>query len=768
MLKKLLSGIFSSGARYWTVEEIRELIIVGELEKAQEAVKQLHLTTPRRDLTRDCILAEIAFRQLRDSEAEEGFRAVLKQAPGFADAHYGLSLLLLEQGDTDAAIEHAQFAKNVTTNDPRYLAQLGCCQVTAGNFPSAELPLTQALRLNDKDKSAWNNLGVVYLAKQEPGDAHHCFTKALKLDPTFGLALQNLLQLEAEMSAAGAVFTPVVATTISPTESVPDAEPAAWRASWDEVDALRKSDQSDLALARAEAICMEWPDMADPVCALDALYRKLGDLRSGMDALQAHLIRHPDDGQVLAALGAAHLGANENAEALRCLESAVEAGFENAKVLTDLAQCLANLEKHAESLEVRRKVFELEPNYLHQALLAASLTTACRYVEAIELFDDLIEKEPGKKSLFLVSYSVAKAFTGNFEVALKYLNEALSIQPRDANLHMQRAQINLLLGNFAEGWAGYAFRGLAYTRQYRVLPFVKWSGQDLAGKCIVVLAEQGLGDQVMFASCLPDLLALGPSRVVVEVIARVAPTIARSFPECEIIHTKQDKKMAWATTIGEVDYFIPLGDLPQKFRPSQDSFPGKAYLKADPDRVAYWRQKLEATGPRPWIGVSWRGGLQATRKVLRSMSPAELAPMTTAINATWISLQYGSVEEDLKIAAEANVALTHWNESIADLDEFAALIEALDCVVTVCNTTVHYAGALGKKVLVLAPQFPEWRYGLNTTHMPWYPDARVLRQPSHNDWPGVINEAILCLKDIFVLSETNLSPDITKNRETAL
>jgi tetratricopeptide (TPR) repeat protein len=127
MLKQLVRTLFSAGKRFWTVEEIREMILEGDLLRAQEAAGQLHATTPRRDLTRDCILAEIAFRQGRDADAEEGFRGVLKEAPGFADAHFGLSLLLLEQGDTEAAIEHAQFAKNVTPNDARYLAQLGCC-----------------------------------------------------------------------------------------------------------------------------------------------------------------------------------------------------------------------------------------------------------------------------------------------------------------------------------------------------------------------------------------------------------------------------------------------------------------------------------------------------------------------------------------------------------------------------------------------------------------------------------------------------------------
>lgn len=758
MLKKLLSALFSSGRRFWTVEEVRALIVTGELENARKAAEQLYEATPHRDLVRRCALAEIAFRQNKDDEAESGYREVLKEAPGFADAHYGLSLLLLEQGQAEAAVEHAQFSKNINPTDARYLAQLGLCQVMIGNFPSAEIPLGQAVRLNDKDKASWNNLGLVLLAKEEPGEAYACFSRALKLDPNFQFALQNMARLEDEMKMAGAGFVarPVPAAE-GMDKSLPEGGRAPWEELWAEVNSLKKAGSTDAAIARAEEICLVWPDIPGPVCELDALYRRSGDFRSGMDALRAYLVGHPQDGQALAALGSALMEANENFEATQYLNRARDAGYENAEVLSSLARALNNQEKHAEALEVRRLIFELDPDFMHQAQLASNLVTACQYEEAIELFEDLLEKDPKRKNLFLTSYAVAQAYTGHFDRALALLDEALRVQPHDANLHLQRAQINLLLGNFDQGWDDYSYRGLAYSRQYRVLPFTKWQGQDLAGKCIVILTEQGLGDQVMFASCLPDLLALGPRRVVLEAIGRVAPTLARSFPQLEVVYTRQDKGMEWAKSLGDVDYFVPLGDLPQHFRKSVGKFPGQPYLKADPERVVHWRRKLEATGPRPWIGVSWRGGLQATRRILRSMSPADLAPLRIDLDATWISLQYGSVEDDLKTAGEANFKLTHWPEGIADLDEFAALIEALDAVVTVCNTTVHYAGALGKKVLVLAPHVPEWRYGLSSSHMPWYADVTVLRQSQFNEWSAVVGDARERLVTIFGQSRQKLS-----------
>jgi tetratricopeptide (TPR) repeat protein len=763
MLKQLVRTLFSSEKRSWTVEEVRDLIFGGDLERAQQAAGQLHAVTPRRDLTRDCILAEIAFRQERDADAENGFRAVLKDAPGFADAHFGLSLLLLEQGETEAAIEHAQFAKNMNPTDARYLAQLGLCQITVGNFSNAESPLSLAVRLNEKDKASWNNLGLVLLAKSELAEAHACFSKALKLDPNFGLALQNLVRLESEIKTAGALFMERPRTLAHASNEPQSEELAPWEKLWVEVDALKKN-QPNLALARAESICFDWSEIPGPVCKLDELYRKLGDSQGGVDALHAYLVLHPKDGEALAALGSGLITLGEHARAEQYLEQARLEGFENARVLSELAQALNNQEKHIEAIEHRRMAVELDSGFKYKAQLAVSLVTACLYDQAIELIEELLKEDPERENLFLVYYAVAQAYVGRFDEALALLDKAINNQPHDATLHLQRAQINLLRGDFSLGWKDYAYRGLAYAKNYRVLPFTKWQGENLHNKCIVVLAEQGLGDQVMLASCLPDLFARGPDRVVLEVIARVAPTLARSFPECEIMPTRQDKEMEWAKSVGHVDYYVPLGDLPQYFRTDLKAFPGKPYLKPDLQRVKYWREKLAAAGPQPWIGVSWRGGLQATRQVLRSMSTCDLASLGGAIDATWISLQYGSVTDDLAIAELSNFPLIHWPQAIADLDEFAALIEALDCVVTVCNTTVHYAGALGKKVIVLAPHIPEWRYGLTNSHMPWYADVTVLRQARLNDWTSVVQDAGDRLSDITWPWVTNLSSARYKNQ----
>jgi hypothetical protein len=185
-----------------------------------------------------------------------------------------------------------------------------------------------------------------------------------------------------------------------------------------------------------------------------------------------------------------------------------------------------------------------------------------------------------------------------------------------------------------------------------------------------------------------------------------------------------------------------MGDLPRFFRRRREDFPmHEGYLHADAQRVAHWRQALEARDDsRPLrIGVSWRGGTESTRTSVRSLTVTDLAPLFGAVDAQWVCLQYGDVAADLSTASQAGLAMAYWPESIKDLDEFAALIQALDLVITVCNTTVHYAGALGKPVWVIAPKVPEWRYGLKNESMPWYPSSRLWRQTVAGEWHSVID-----------------------------
>lgn len=732
ILGRLFAGAGRAKRRSWTLDEIRALVAEGKFAEAELASASLSDTTPDFSVTWICLLAELAFRQNQDGRAEELFREALKQSPGFPDAHYGLSLVLLENGAIEAALQHVQFAKGGKPDDARYLAQLGLCHLHLRNFSIAEGPLRAAVQLSQHDKNAWNNLGIVARARGDLGEALAYFRKALAIDPSFHNATENVERLLAEVEASGGVWQ-----TVEQPAARPGSDDAPWRESWKKIMEDFRSGQVEKALRAAESVADHWADEVDAVLELASLYHLCGEGRSAIDTLEAYLVSHMQEGRAWGGLGASYLKLGELAQAERCLVKASKLGDESTQTVMNLAQALHHQDKYTAAAEVLERIPAGELSLSGRKQLAASLVMACKYEPASLLYEELIAGGLSELSAALGGLGMALANLGRFDEAVALLDRVIADYPSEPHLRSQRSHILLLRQEFRRGWEDYAYRGLSDTKNFRVLPFPKWNGEPLEGKAVIVLAEQGLGDQVMFASCLTDLLARRPRKIYVEVIDRVAKTLARSFPQCQIVPTRQNRDLNWARELQEVAYYVPLGDLPRFFRSELAAFPRAPYLTSDPERVEYWKAELEQAGPRPWVGVSWRGGTAATRTKLRTMKPSDLAPLLNGVTATWVSLQYGEVGQDLQEFTRAGALVSHWNDAIRDLDEFAALISALDAVVTVCNTTVHYAGALGCPVLVMAPEIPEWRYGLDTPTMPWYPQVEVIRQRQFGKWNDV-------------------------------
>lgn len=743
MLRRLLDKLVGR-RQYVTADDVRLLIRSNNLKEASSQISHLHPLTPQKDLLKECLLAEIAFRERRDDDAEAGFRRVLSEAPGFAEAHYGLSLVLVEAGQIESALEHAVFAKNLKPEEQRFIAHVGYCYVMMGAYPSAESPLNQALRLDPQDKQSWNNLGIVLRTKGEMAKAKGCFMQALEVDPGYQSAITNMAFLDAELANAGmgveysrrnlTIQEPVPAQDLAQSED--DLK------TWVEVEALWNSGLRDRALSRGETLCLEHPEDPRHALRMADLYRRAADHDAAIDVLEGQLKTNPGTVDVLAALGEIYLAADRPASAIDPLRKAVATGEARAKVFSDLGTALHARELYAEALDTFRSALELEKTPALQKKLAAALIMSCRYDEAISLYESMLDEGEIRLDEMQGNYASALAYAGRFDEALFHLNRILETQTYDAALTMMRAIIHLLHGRYAQGWDDYSWRHLSYSKDFRTLPFPKWRGEPIAGKRLVVLAEQGLGDQVMFASCLPDLYARGPARLVLEAMDRVAPTLARSFPYCEVVATRQKKDMQWATELGEMDYFVPLADLPAVFRRSASDFPGQAYLAVNPERKRYWQNKLDSLGPGRKVGFSWKGGTQITRTALRTIEPVELAALAGMSGIRWINLQYGPVAAQLSEFKDLGLDIVNWPEAIADLDEFSALIANLDMVVTVCNTTVHYAGAIGRPVLVLAPKVPEWRYGLHNRTMPWYPDVEVCRQTISGSWAEPVDFAM--------------------------
>ena len=336
---------------------------------------------------------------------------------------------------------------------------------------------------------------------------------------------------------------------------------------------------------------------------------------------------------------------------------------------------------------------------------------------------------------------------------LRCLDDVIERHPENHETRLMRAYAHLRRGEFALGWRDIEARHHSRLATARQFEYPRWSGKTIDGGTLLVNAEQGLGDQIMYASCIPDAIAgLGGSgRVIIECDPRLVGLFERSFASAIVVpHRPDSSRPGPFDDLGRIDCGIPSGSLPSLYRKAWRDFPDRAgYLRADPEKIAAWRRRLDRLSPLPKIGISWRGGSPQTRRRLRSISLESLLPLLR-LPAAFVSLQYGEVQSEIEQLNRTLAAPMHvFRLSPADYDDTAGLVGALDLVVSVCTAVVHLAGALGKRTWVLAPAVPEWRYLDEGEAMPWYPSVRMVRQERVESWdPAIQRLAILIQRSL--------------------
>ena len=466
---------------------------------------------------------------------------------------------------------------------------------------------------------------------------------------------------------------------------------------------------------------------------------------SDFDRAHTHFIQalaaDPADVDSLIGLATAHAQQGEMPEARALLEKALELSPEHPAAHDILGNVLREQGRLAEAIESYERALAAEPRRAsalsNQALCLRDLG---RFNAAIEQLKHAVELNPSdvtvRSNLAALLFDV-----GDFDPAMAHVDTILREQPNHAPTRMTRALALLRHGDFANGWPDYEWRD--HDVASAAYPYTVWDGTRLDDQStLLVCAEQGLGDQIMFASCIPDLLALAP-RCVIECDPRLVRLFARSFPAAHVYAHRKKATQPWLA-----DRIVPsaktwIGSLPLRFRSTPGDFSGRGgpYLTADSAKTATWKERLDALGPGLKIGVSWRGGVPTTRRALRSVDLAQWHYLLQLPGIHWISLQYGECRDELAKAEQLTGAhIAHWEDAIADYDETAALVCALDLVISVQTAVVHLAGALGKHVWVLVPRMAEWRYGESARTMPWYPLVRLFRQTSSEGWDDVVSE----------------------------
>jgi len=312
---------------------------------------------------------------------------------------------------------------------------------------------------------------------------------------------------------------------------------------------------------------------------------------------------------------------------------------------------------------------------------------------------------------------------GKISAAMDCYERALASKPQSHKTRYSLATAQLMCGNFAEGWKNYEARWANKNLPHpgTVREAALWDGSPVQGK-LLLWGEQGIGDEVMFAGFLPEIIARGVDIVLKCANPRLIPLFKRSFPQVEVVHELGMEKFA---------AHRPMGDLPMLLHPDLSSYSApKYYLKAVTPQKDAGKKR---------IGISWHSNSTATGRY-RSISLTQLNPLFALSGIEWLNLQYGDVAELENQAAAANAPLVFDADvnPLADLDHFAAQVASLDGVITIDNATAHIAGALGIPTYVLLPHTPDWRWFLNRKDTPWYPSMKLFRQSQLHDWDSAI------------------------------
>jgi hypothetical protein len=365
-----------------------------------------------------------------------------------------------------------------------------------------------------------------------------------------------------------------------------------------------------------------------------------------------------------------------------------------------------------------------------------------------------IDSADPQKAMALSNLAALYINTGRFGKAEPLALEALKLKPDSP-----KAEANLgfaLLGQ--RKWTGWKHYSRALGMQSRLkVKFGEepdWDGSP--GKVVALYGEQGIGDEISFASMVPDAVK-DCKRVIVETDPKLAGLFRRSFSEAKVYGTRKQKQgLNWDEEDRQIDASCAIGELGGFYRLSDESFTGEPYLKADPARRLMWRALFDSK-KKPCIGVAWTGGVQWTGQKFRTLSLEQLASVLGSHDAHYVSLQYKDASAEIEAFRKSHPGIDIVQYPFAtltpDYDDTAAMVAELDMVICIQTAVAHLCGGLGKECWVLLPKHSQWRYGESGDTIPWYKSVRVFRQRSLNDWHGPLGEVTGMLRKKYRVLE---------------
>ena len=636
------------------------------------------------------------------------------------------AITLFNNGQIKKCLKETLSARKKYPDEPFIYNLLGVLYSQLESYEDSIKNYSKAIKLNPNYIEAITNLAIVYEIMGDFAKAEMYFNQALSLDPTNTSVLYNLANCHFNSKD--------YKQAIYVCQKILDLDSSFYYA-YNRIGLcyIQLGDEEQAKGLFEKAIMIK-PDYSEGLTNYGFILQKRKNYSLASIQFEKALSIDPDSDVAFINLSKSYFDEGRLEKAIETSKKGLSLKPKNVPLLKNLIEPLLLLNRFDEASEACKKILAIKSgdadtiNMMGAILEKQGFYDEARkhFLRAIELEENFIQAK--------INIAALNQIQGNVEKANRIYTDLAKEHPENAEILYRKSALAIQLGNFREGWQDYEYRWKVFpmnrtTRSIEGKP--SWKGER--GKSVSLWREQGIGDDIIFLSLIPEVKEMCAS-LSVYVDPRLQLLCKRAMPEINFVKDVEELQNV------ECDYHLPLGSVPGLIRNDISDFDRTVtgYLKADPKRVASIRDELKLDS-KTVIGISWKS-FKSLNQTKKSMQLQDMEQMFRGLDVVLVNLQYGDVDNEIREFKEAtgiDVVQCASVDNREDLDGLAALIEVCDIVISTSNVTVHLAGALAKETWVLQPYVAFFWWLLERTDSVWYPSLTLYRQPTLDDWESV-------------------------------
>ncbi|MDB2476136.1 tetratricopeptide repeat protein, partial [Paracoccaceae bacterium] len=704
--------------------------------------------------------------------------------------------ILQQRGHFEGAIAAYSKALSIEPNNANLYNNIGIAYANLKRFDAAIEAYKKAIALEPTNASFHNNVGISYAGIGEHNVAIDAYNKALSLKSDYPEVYYNMASALSESGQLErAIWAYEQALTIRPNYAsawynmglklsalgeqdravkayakVLECETDHIAASYNMAILLKDLGQWDEAIAAYRKVLSIKPDHAEAYNNMGVIFQEKNEFSAAIDAYDQAIRIQPSYTSAWYNKGMAFYEQGEFQSAIIAYRKVLSIKPDHAEAYNNMGIALSNMGQHEQAIDACKKAIEIKPDYanaynnlgLAYADLGDANAAIIFYENSLSIYPDAPECHN--------NLGLALSYQGHFEQAIERYKQAISLKedysevysnlgttlhscgrlpeafdafeksisltPYDAEVHHNYSLALLAGEQFRKGFELTEWRFQTKKRLGHYLDSTKPSWKGESQQRVLVWGEQGIGDEIMFSSMVPELCK-NCSEVIIRCDDRLIPLFQRSFPMISKYYGRDE-----IVPEDLYDFHIPSGSLACFYRHSIKSFQNASsgFLECDRQRQEHFRDQLLSGTNKQLIGLSWKTKSTLKNAQDRNINLSDLAKKLDSPNSVLINLQYGEVDDEISaLKSEFGIDVVQLSDLdvMNDIDGLAALISACDRVVSTTNVTVHLAGALGKDVTVLLPYAPRWIWGSGNKSF-WYNSAQPVKQKAYGDWESVL------------------------------